>query len=58
MVLIINKSQLLENVGRLKEYLKQPGVDREFALGLVRLGICLIVTEENGTPIFSPSRFV
>jgi hypothetical protein len=58
MELITKKSELFANIQTLRRYLRDPGVDRDFALGLVRLGICFAITEEDGNAFFAPSRFV
>jgi hypothetical protein len=58
MKLITKKSELLENLARLQNYLQQPGVDRDFALELIKQGICFIVVEQDGKLFFGPSRFV
>ncbi|MFH0980457.1 MAG: hypothetical protein V2A79_02830 [Planctomycetota bacterium] len=50
MELITNKSELTENIGRLKQYLQKAGVDQDFALALIRNGICFVVTEDNANP--------
>lgn len=46
MELITKESELLANIKTLKQYLKGSGIDRDFAIDLVRLGICFVVTEE------------
>jgi putative restriction endonuclease len=58
MELIATKAELSENVARLQQYLHESGADRDFAVDLIRQGICFVVTEQNGKPFFSPSRFV
>jgi hypothetical protein len=58
MDLITQKTELAENVARLQQYLQGSGSDRDFALDLIRQGICFVVTEEGGATFFSPSRFV
>ena len=58
MDLITRNTELSENIARLREYLQATGADRDFALDLIRHGICFVITEENGTPVFAPSRFV
>src|SRR4051812_27773733 len=58
MELITRKAELTENIARLQRYLEAPGADRDFALDLIRQGICFVVTEENGKAFFAPSRFI
>jgi hypothetical protein len=58
MDLITRNTELSDNIARLREYLQATGADRDFALDLIRHGICFVITEENGTPFFAPSRFV
>jgi 5-methylcytosine-specific restriction protein A len=58
MKLVTTASELLENIETLKKYLQSSGADRDFALDLVRQGICFVITEENTTPFFAPSRFI
>jgi len=58
MELITKKLELLANIQTLKRYLRDSGVDRDFALGLIRRGICFAITEENGDAFFAPSRFI
>ena len=58
MELITQKAELADNIGRLQEYLRGSGADRDFALDLIRKGICFVVTEQDGKPFFSPSRFI
>jgi hypothetical protein len=58
MELVTKESEVLVNIETLKKYLEGSGVDREFVLDLIRLGICFVVTEENATPFFAPSRFI
>lgn len=58
MALITRESELLANIETLKRQLNGSSVDRDFGLDLVRLGICFVVTEEDGSPFFAPSRFV
>jgi hypothetical protein len=58
MDLMTRKTELFENIARLREYVQITDADRDFALDLSRRGICFVVTEENGKPFFTPSRFV
>jgi hypothetical protein len=58
MELITKKSELLANIQTLKRYCSDPGVDRDFAVGLVVRGICFAITQEHGKAFFAPSRFV
>lgn len=58
MDLITNNTELFQNIARLSECRQATGADRSFALGLIRHGICFVITEENGSPFFAPSRFV
>ncbi len=58
MDLITKKSELIGNIAKLQEYLTATGIDRDFAVNLIRNGICFVVTEHNGKLFFAPSRFV
>lgn len=56
MDLITKESEVLANIETLKQYLN--GAERDFALDLLRHGVCFVITEENGRPFFAPSRFI
>lgn len=58
MELITRKAELTDNIARLQQYLQGSGPDRDFALDLIRQGICFVVTEQDGKAFFAPSRFV
>lgn len=58
MELISCKTELAANIDKLREYLSAPGPDNEFAVELIRSGICFVVTSKAGDVLFAPSRFV
>jgi hypothetical protein len=58
MELITQKAELVVNIARLQDYVRGSGADRDFAFELIRQGICFVVTEQDGKPFFSPSRFI
>ena len=58
MELISSRSELLGNIAQLREYLRRPGLDRDFASDLVRKGRCFVIAENSGEMCFAPSRFV
>jgi hypothetical protein len=58
MDLITTESEVLVNIETLKQYLQSSGIDRDFVLDLIQLGICFVVTEENAAPFFAPNRFI
>jgi len=58
MELISSRSELLANIAQLREYLRRPGLDRDFASALIRKGRCFVIAAESGELCFAPSRFV
>jgi hypothetical protein len=58
MELVKLKTELEENIARLETCLQAPGLDHDFAIDLVPLGICFVVTGREGQPFFAPSRLV
>ena len=58
MQLVSTRGEIAENIGRLREYLAEPGVHRDYALERIELGICFVVTESSFGLFFAPSRFV
>lgn len=58
MELISKKEDMYENINTLQGYLNGSGAEHQFALDIIRSGICFVVTDNKGTSLFSPSRFV
>src|SRR5262245_21275568 len=56
---VTSQEEMFSNIGRLGQYLyQQAGIEAEFARDLVCNGICFVITEYQGKPLFSPSRFI
>lgn len=58
MDLISSKAELAANIDTLRGYLSSNGVDKEFAVELIRSGTCFVVTTRGAAILFAPSRFV
>ena len=60
LVLVKNLEQIRANIKTVASNLKPPveEMERNFYLGLVKNGICLVVDKVNGGTVFAPSRFV
>ena len=59
MDLVRTRDELGANIDQLAAYLESAdATEREFALGLIKRGICFVVTRRNDELFFSPSRFV
>lgn len=59
MEVIRNLDDLTRNISYLASALESPDhATADYAKGLVKRGICFVVTERDGKPFFSPSRFI
>ncbi len=59
MDVIQTREDLDRNIAELHSYLASNDPDlAEYARGLIKRGICFVVTDNSGESVFSPSRFV
>ena len=58
MDLITGKAERSESEVAFTSTLQASGANRDFALDLIRQGICFVIAEQKGKPFFSASRFI
>jgi len=58
MDVINNLSELKINIDTIEGYLKNGGVEKNFAIGLIKRGTCFVVYKIGNQFKFSPSRFL
>lgn len=57
MKLVRSMTEIIENTNTIDKYLEDPGL-RDYAISLIKKGICFVVVDNKGELCFYPSRFI